>query len=114
MSKKAQAVVGVVLLAAAVFLSFRSRNEQRQSSDFPDGAHWLCLKCGQGFSTSLKEVSQWSNSDPAGGYPCAKCKAVETVRAKKCPLPACGKFYVERNLVIDEKACCPLCRNPLP
>jgi len=108
------ALLALALLAASVFAYRHFSREQRQSQDFPEGAHWLCFKCKQGFTVTLVEVSHWANSEPVGGYPCPKCKATETARAKKCPLSECGKFYVERNLVIDEKVCCPICRKPLP
>jgi hypothetical protein len=111
--------IGLVLLALALLgvsvLAYRHLSrEQRQSQDFPDGAHWFCGKCQQGFTVSLDAVHQWANSDPAGGYPCPKCKAIETFRAKKCPLAACGRYYTDRNLVIDEKPSCPVCKKPLP
>ncbi|MSU63182.1 MAG: hypothetical protein EXS31_12440 [Pedosphaera sp.] len=114
MKQAGSIAIAIALIASSVWLYRHFSGDQRQSQDFPEGAHWLCLKCNQGFSLSLKEVNRWANSEPAAGYPCPKCKAVETTRAKKCPLPGCGKFYVERNLVIDDKVCCPVCKKPLP
>jgi len=114
MKNAALIVLALVLLAGGGAAYRYFSTEQRQSRDFPEGAHWLCFKCNQGFSVSLEQVNHWAGSDPAGGFPCPKCKATETARAKKCPLPGCGKFYTERNLVIDEKVCCPVCKKPLP
>lgn len=114
MKQAGLALLALALLAGSVLLYRSFTTEQRQSQDFPDGAHWLCFKCNQGFTVSLAQVNQWANNEPVGGHPCAKCKSTETTRAKRCPLPGCGKYYVERNLVIEEKVCCPVCKNPLP
>ncbi|MBM3822322.1 MAG: hypothetical protein FJ404_05400 [Verrucomicrobia bacterium] len=106
--------LALALLAGSVLALRNYVREQRQSEDFPEGAHWLCLQCREGFTVSLEQVNQWAGTDPAGGFACPKCKSGQTARAKKCPLPACGKFYLERNLVIDDKVCCPICKSPLP
>ena len=114
MKKPLQLVVALLLLAASVFLFSRSTREQRQSKDFPDGVAWLCLDCKSGFETSLDEVNVWANDHPGEGYTCPHCKKTNTARANKCPLGGCGKFYTGKNLVIDEKVCCPVCKKPLP
>ena len=113
--KNTLALAGVIaLIAASIFLFQRSTRQLRLSADFPEGTVWLCLACTNGFSKSLDEFNAWATEHPSTPLPCPKCKSPRTFRAQKCPLPDCGKYYTDRNLVIGEKVCCPVCKKPLP
>ena len=114
MKQKLGLLLAVAAVVVAGALLFRSARMTSQSPDFPDGMHWLCLSCGQGFTTSRDEFAEWVRTHPDQRIECRKCKKLETAVAKRCPLPNCGRYYVERNLVIDERVCCPICKRPLP
>ena len=98
-------VLALALLAGSVFAYRHFSREQRQSQDFPEGAHWLCSRCNQGFTVTLVEVNQWASSDPTGGYPCPKCKATETARI--CPQRTWkrGAFYGESIRLYPTSQC---------
>ncbi len=106
--------LAAALVVAAGALLFRSARKAGQSADFPDGMHWLCTSCGNGFTTSRDAFADWVKEHPEQRMECPKCKQRQTAVAKKCPLPGCGRYYVERNLVINGKVCCPVCKQPLP
>jgi len=104
--------VAAVVLAGA--LLFRSARKASGSPDFPHGMHWLCTSCNHGFTTSRDDFAAWLKGHPGQQIECPKCKRNETAAAKRCALTNCGRYYVERNLVIDGKVSCPVCKQPLP
>ncbi|MCX6925507.1 MAG: hypothetical protein NT154_20205, partial [Verrucomicrobia bacterium] len=110
--------LGLLLAMASVVVAgallFRSARKTSGSADFPDGMHWLCTSCNHGFTTSRDDFAEWLKLNPGQQIGCPKCKGHNTAVAKRCPLPKCGRYYVERNLVIDGKVSCPLCKKPLP
>lgn len=114
MKERLLLIGAVVGLAIAGFLFFRSARSTSQSADFPNGMHWLCTNCNHGFTTSREAFADWVKDHPDQRLACPKCKSNTTVVAKKCPLPNCGRYYVQRNLVIDGKVSCPICKQPLP
>lgn len=114
MKGKISLLLALVALVAAGALLFKSVRKAGESPDFPDGMHWLCLSCGQGFDTSRDTFAAWVKDHPDQPLECSKCKRPTTVVAKKCDLPGCGRYYTDRNLVIDGKVCCPVCRRPIP
>ena len=103
----------VAILIAAAF-ALKSTREQSGTADFPDGMHWLCPSCQYGFSTSREAFADWVDEHPDERLECPQCRRRITEVARHCPLPDCGKYYTQANLVLDGKVCCPICRQPLP
>lgn len=104
----------VVAIAAAIGFLAKRTHEQSRSADFPEGMHWLCQSCGYGFSTSRDEFAKWVEDHPGRTPECPRCHKMTTVVARHCPLPDCGKYYTQVNVVLNGKVCCPICRQPLP
>jgi hypothetical protein len=103
----------VATLVAAVFL-VKSTREQARSADFPEGMHWLCSSCQHGFSTSREAFAEWVDEHPDELLECPQCHKHTSKVARHCPLPDCGKYYTQANMVVDGTVCCPICKNPLP
>ncbi len=114
MKRRLGLLLALAAVVAAGALLFRSARKASESPDFPDGMHWLCSSCNHGFTTSRDDFAESLKVNPGQQVECPKCKRHETAVAKRCPLPKCGRYYVERNLVIDGKVSCPLCKQPLP
>ena len=114
MKQKLGLLLAVAAVVVAGALLFRSAHKTSQSPDFPDGMHWLCVSCNHGFTTSRDDFAEWLKVHPGERIECPKCKSRETAVAKRCSLPNCGRYYVERNLVIDGVVSCPICKRPLP
>jgi hypothetical protein len=114
MKQKLGLLLAVAAMVLAAVLFFRSAHKASESPDFPDGMHWLCSNCKSGFTTSRDDFAEWLKVHPGQRIECPKCKGHETEVARRCPLPKCGRYYVERNAVIDGKVCCPVCKQPLP
>jgi len=101
----------MVLAGAMIIRSSKIRN--RTTNDFPEGMHWECADCGHGFSTTRKEFSAWAAENDER-LPCPECGENFTEVARLCPLPDCGAYHAEPNIVIDGNVCCPVCRKPIP
>ena len=106
----------LVLIVAAVYLFTGGSTDGGRTGDFPDGVWWICADCKHEFDMDRDRVVELYHADPDSSVPCPECGKRKTLRARKCPLEACSEVYPDTKgfVSIDGKACCPICKQPLP
>jgi len=106
-SKIGVAALIVVILAIGAVVWAMVRPSQN-TPDVPNGLGFICKKCNNTFTKSMKELSDWQIEHRGEQVPCPKCKSQDVISAYRCA--KCGEFYPKAARGGPPK--CPKCGAP--